>query len=122
MPALKNIDQKNTFHQLLPGVIAIAHRGPSTGFSRNGRDRRSLGGRLRFRFGCPGSGIPGWNDQGPPRCSGAQDTAIPRQVSARRRHQDRQFGDEVLTLENNSRGSVVPCTFETVVEPAIGEL
>ncbi len=37
------------------------------------------------------------------------------------RHQDREFGYEILPLENDSAGSVTPWTFQTVEEPSIGQ-
>ncbi len=42
-------------------------------------------------------------------------------MSARRRDQNCQFRDEVLTLENDSGGPVTPGSFQSVVEPAIGK-
>ena len=65
--------------------------------------------------------MPGWNDQRSPGGGWTQYAVIPGQVDARRRNQGGKFGNEVLTLENDSSGSVAPWTFQTVVEPAIGE-
>ncbi len=113
MFTLKNVHQEDTFHQLRPGIVAIAHRRLRAGLRLNRRHGGLLGRRLRFHFGVPAILIPVWNDQGSPGGSRAQYSVISGQVSARRRHQDRQFGDEVLTLENDRDGSVTPWTFRT---------
>ncbi len=113
MVTLKNVHQEDTFHQLRPRIVAIAHRRLRAGLRLNRRHGGLLGRRLRFHLGVPAILIPVWNDQGSPGGSRAKYSVIPGQVSARRWHQDRQFGDEVLTLENDRDGSVTPWTFRT---------
>src|ERR671924_1788724 len=46
---------------------------------------------------------------------------IPREVSARRGHQDSKFGHEVLPFENDGAGSIAPRTLQPIEEAAIGQ-
>ena len=59
-------------------------------------------------------------DQRSPSGSRTKHAVVSGEMSARRGGKDREFSHEILSLEDDSPGSVPPGTLQVVEKPAIG--
>ena len=105
--ALKNVDGKNAFHKLSPGIIA------SSWTDRfRGRLLNIAGNRLRRRSVTAAGSchIRRRNDERAPNCGRSKDPVESDEMHSRGRHERGKFGDQILRFEDDRARAVSPWT------------